>query len=88
MGFDKVRTQSEPNRRAAQPQRVEQQGQMQITIHDFKLAAAAAGVNCFFPPLTPDPVFELALASKREETVPSGLSVSSLTNSDGCRKSI
>jgi hypothetical protein len=41
---------SEPNRRAAQPQRVQQQIQIQIAIHNGKIAITPAGVKWFFAP--------------------------------------
>jgi len=39
MGFDKLLMQSEPDRRAAQQQRVQQQVQIQIAIHVSRLSA-------------------------------------------------
>jgi len=41
---------SEPDRRAAQPQRVQQQVQIQIAIHNGKVAITPAGVKWFFAP--------------------------------------
>jgi hypothetical protein len=48
VGFKKSRMQSEPNRRASQPQRVKQQVQIQITIHREKVTITPACVKCFF----------------------------------------
>jgi hypothetical protein len=38
MGFDKSVNQSEPDRRAAQPQRVQQQAKIQFAIHGDNIA--------------------------------------------------
>jgi hypothetical protein len=42
--------QSEPDRRAAQPQRVQQQVQVQIAIHSHNVTIASGRVKWFFKP--------------------------------------
>jgi len=48
VGFDKSVMQSEPDRRAAQPQRVQQQVQIQIAIHGETITAGSQRVKSFF----------------------------------------
>ncbi len=48
MGFDKPVNQSEPDRRAAQPQRVQQQVHIQGAIHGDNIAGWLQRVKSFF----------------------------------------
>jgi len=48
VGFDKSVMQSEPDRHAAQQQRVQQQVQIQIAIHEGRITARSQRVKSFF----------------------------------------